>query len=86
MSYPRPCVKHNKQILRHLLEVDPCDGWCSSANPCDEMIITVKNCDKCENGANPLNTYPYWYDGGQWCSIENDEEVDDEEVLKYATN
>lgn len=77
------CVKHNKQSMAHLLELEGCDGFCSAADPCDEIISAVKECTKCDSKAMPENTYPYWYDGGVWMDKENNE-VSCKTVLQFV--
>ena len=79
------CEKHNKQALRHLLEIDGCDGWCLSADHCEEIINAVKNCSECSNDAQPEATYPYWYDGGEWMD-KDENEVEYSVVKAYATS
>ena len=81
------CEFHIKKKLRHLLEIEVCDGFCSSADPCQEMKKEVKKCPSCPKNACLEATDPYFYDGGDWYDSETQEiEVSYDEVKRYAEN
>lgn len=82
------CIEHNKECLLHLLQEVSCDGWCLSADPCDELLLKVSKCDMCGERADPFNVYPF-YDGAKFHLITKNKreiEVDEKEVTNYATN
>jgi hypothetical protein len=76
------CEEHNRLSLLHLLEEEPCDGWCSSADPCDEVLNAVRNCNKCEKNANPSDTSPYF--DGEIFEDKNGREINWKKVIQYA--
>lgn len=88
----RMCESHNKEAMRHLLEIDGCDGWCNASDPCPWMMSAVSKCRECGISASPVRTHNFYYMDDNWIRVddtgvlpEHDEEVPYTEVEAYAT-
>lgn len=78
------CEVHNKLSLRHIAEIDPCDDFCGSYDPCELVEQAVRQCKDCSPGVNPADTHRFQWDSENFLDIETGEPVPYEEVKKYC--
>ena len=83
-KYTRMCEFHNKMSMRHMLEVNECDGWCNAADPCDFILSAVEDCKNCHKEANPSVTHKYINDDTDWYDAKTNRKVKYSVVERYA--
>lgn len=59
------CEEHNKLSLRHMADLEDCEGFCHYGAACDELKDIVRECKQCQAHWNPSFTHRYlWHKDG----------------------